>query len=105
MSVPSGTNVSLKIFEKLSKYKDLEIKVTKMWHLKVATLSVVSGALNVVAKTVSNYVLQILGAPTLPELQKITLMGTAHILRKIFLKKLKTQISYSIQIIRMKTMN
>ena len=33
MSVPSDTNVSHKIFEKLSKYKDLEIEFTKMWHL------------------------------------------------------------------------
>ena len=30
MSVPSDANVSLKTFEKLSKYKDLEIEVTKM---------------------------------------------------------------------------
>ena len=29
-SVTSDTNMSLKIFEKLSKYKDLEIEVTKM---------------------------------------------------------------------------
>ena len=32
MSVPIDTNVSLKIFEKLSKYKDLEIEVSKMWQ-------------------------------------------------------------------------
>ena len=44
MSVPSVTKLSLKIFEKLSKYKDLEIEVTKMWHLKTATLPVVIGA-------------------------------------------------------------
>ena len=44
MSVPCDTNVSLKIFEKLSKFKDLEIEVTKMWHLKTATLPVVIGA-------------------------------------------------------------
>ena len=44
MSVPSDTNVSLKIFEKLSKYADLEIEVTKMWHLKTTVLPVVIGA-------------------------------------------------------------
>ena len=33
MSVPSDTHVSNKIFEKLSKYKDLEIEVSKMWLL------------------------------------------------------------------------
>ena len=34
MSVPSDNNVAAKVFEKLSKYKDLEIEVEKMWHLK-----------------------------------------------------------------------
>ena len=38
ISVPSDTNVSHKIFEKLSKCKELEIEVTRMWHLKIVTL-------------------------------------------------------------------
>ena len=83
MSVPSNTNVSLKIFEKLGKYKDLETEVTKTWHLNTTTLLVVIGALGMVAKTAPNYVSQIPGAPPLTELQKIVLMGTAHILRKV----------------------
>ena len=82
MSVLSD-NVSLKIFEKLSKYKDLEIEVTKMWHLNTATLPLVIGALGMVAKTALNYTLQIHGAPSLTELQKITLMGTTDILQKV----------------------
>ena len=83
MTVSRDTSVSLKIFEKLSKYKDLEIEFTKMWHLKTTTLPVVIGALGIVAKIAPNYVLQIPGTPSLTELQKITLMGTAHILRKV----------------------
>ena len=83
MSVSSDTNVSLKIFEKLSKYKDLEIKANKMWHLKTTAIPVVIGALGIVAKFAPNYVPQIPGAPSLTELQKITIMGTAHILRKV----------------------
>ena len=82
VSVPSDTNVSLKIFEKLSKYKDLEIDITKLWHLKATRLSVVISALGIVAKTVLNHIFQIPGS-SLTELQKITLMGTAHILRKV----------------------
>ena len=50
MSVPSDTNVSLKIFKKLSKYKDLVIEVTKLWHVKTTTLPVVIGALALVEK-------------------------------------------------------
>ena len=46
MSVPSNSNVSLKIFEKLRKYKDLEIEFSKVWHLKITTLPVVMGALS-----------------------------------------------------------
>ena len=34
VAVPSDENISLKEFQKLSKYKDLEIEVTKMWKLK-----------------------------------------------------------------------
>ena len=60
MSVPSDTSVSLKIFENLSKYKDLKIEVTKLWHLKIIKLPVVNGELGMVAKTVPNYVSQIL---------------------------------------------
>ena len=55
--------IPLKIFEKLSKYKVLEIEVTKTWHFK----SLVIGALDVVAKTVPNHVLQIPGVPSLTE--------------------------------------
>ena len=55
MPVPSDTNVSLKVFEKISKYKDLQIEAIKMWHLKT-TLPVVIGALSIAAKAAPNYV-------------------------------------------------
>ena len=51
-----------------------------MWHLKTTTPSVVIVTLVMVAKTAPNYDSQIPGAPSLTELQKITLMG---ILRKV----------------------
>ena len=83
ISVPSDTNVSHKIFEKLSKCKD-----GNRGHQNVAsqnnnTIVLVIGVLCMVANTAPNYVLQIPGAPSLTELQKVTLMGTAHILRKV----------------------
>ena len=93
MSVPSNTNVSLKIFEKLSKYKDLEIEVTNTWHLKITTLPVVIGALGMVAKTVLNYVSQIPGAPSLT-LLNMGLFGAAKICHTYPLMKLGTVIPY-----------
>ena len=34
MSVPSDSNISAKDFEKLSRYKDLEIQIAEMWKMK-----------------------------------------------------------------------
>ena len=70
---------------KLSKDKDLEIEVTKIWHLKTTTLTAVIGGLGMVAKTSPNYVSKIPGSPSLTELQKITLRGTAQFFRNIFI--------------------
>ena len=35
VTVPAYKYISLKEFQKLLKYKDLEIEVTKMWKLKI----------------------------------------------------------------------
>ena len=41
VAVPSNRNLSLKKYEKASKYNDLEIEMQKVWHLKVTILPVV----------------------------------------------------------------
>ena len=50
MAIPSDRNTSVKGVEKLSKYKGLEIEITKMWGLKTITVPVVIGALGIVKK-------------------------------------------------------
>ena len=45
VTVPGDKNVSLKEFQKLPKYKDLEIEFTKMLKLKIKTIPAVIGAL------------------------------------------------------------
>lgn len=82
MSVPSDRNVAAKTFEKLSKYKDLEIEVEKMWHLKTCTIPVVVGALGLIKKGAKEFVSKIPGNPSLQEIQKIVLNSTAHVLRR-----------------------
>ena len=44
MSIPTERNTSLKIIEKLSKYKDLEIEIEKTWGMKTTTVPVIIGA-------------------------------------------------------------
>ena len=70
VTVSADKNISLKEFQELSKYKDLKIKVTKMWKLKTKTISVVVGALGMIKKGTQNFMDQILGKPSLQEMQK-----------------------------------
>ena len=81
-SIPSERNVSIKEVEKLSKYKDLEIEVTKMWEMKTSTVPIVVGALGLIKRGLEKCVSQIPGHIRIEELQKIALLGNAHILRK-----------------------
>ena len=83
MAVPSDRNTSLKVAEKLSKYKDLEIEITKMWGLKTITVPVVIRALGVVKKGIEKDIDKIPGKINITELQKIAFLGSSHILRKV----------------------
>ena len=82
MSIPSERNVSIKEVEKLSQYKDLEIEVTKMWQMKTTTVPIVVGALVLIKRGLEKYSSQIPGHIRIEELQKIALLGSAHILRR-----------------------
>ena len=81
MTVPSERNVTIKELEKLSKDKDLEIEVTRMWGMKTTTIPVVVGALGLIKKGLEKRMKQIPGTPTTQEIQ-IILLGSAHIIRR-----------------------
>jgi len=53
-----------------------------MWGMKTTTIPVVIGALGLTKKGMDEYVQKIPGDTKIQELQKITLFGTSHILRK-----------------------
>ena len=48
VAIPSDKNTSTKVSEKISKYKDLEIEITRMWQMKTEIIQVVIGALGVI---------------------------------------------------------
>ena len=83
MTVPADRNIAPKEFEKISKYKDLEMEIQKMWHLKTTVIPVVVGALGLLKRGTDEYVDSIPGKPKLFEVQKIALTSTAHIMRKV----------------------
>ena len=82
MAVPVDCNVSTTIYKNLSKYKDLEIEIQKMWGMNVTMIPVVIGALGVINKGTEEFTNRIPGQPCLREIQKIVLTSSAHILRR-----------------------
>ena len=58
---PMDINNSAKEFEKLSKYKDLQIAVERMWQLKISIIPIVVGALGLVKKGTAKHLEKIPG--------------------------------------------
>ena len=79
ISVPCDGNLATAEFKKLSKYKDLEIEIPKMWKMKTFITPVIIGALGMVRKGTQKFIDSIPGKVSLPEIQKIAINGTAHI--------------------------
>ena len=83
IATPVDSDVNTKETEELSKYKDLEIDVNRMWKFSAKILQVIIGALG----TFKN--LQLLpGHRSAIELQKVTLMSSAHSIVKSWGKSL-----------------
>ena len=78
VSVPSDRKTSTKVIN--SKYKDLEIETTRMWGMRTETVPVIVGAVGLIREGMDQNLGKITGASNINELQKIILLGTAHIL-------------------------
>ena len=50
MTVPSDRNIALKEIENKSKYRDQELEIQRMWHMKTVVIPVVVAALGTVKK-------------------------------------------------------
>ena len=78
-----GLKVNTKETEKLSKYKDLEIKVSRMWKVRTKILPVTIGALGTIKKGLDQNLHLLPGHWSAIEIQKITLMSATHIIHKV----------------------
>lgn len=83
VAVPADVNVSKKEVEKMSKYKDLEIEIARMWKTKTKVIPVVVGALGTTSTEFIKHLDRLPFKVCPDQIQKITLLGTAHILRKV----------------------
>ena len=83
ITVSSDRNIALKETEKNSKYKDLEVEIQRMWHMKTVVIPVVVGVLGTVKKGMLESIKKVSERATMTEIQKSCMLGSARILRKV----------------------
>ena len=61
----------------------LTIEIQRMWNVKTKVIPVIISATGTISKSFRKYMSNIPGNHEVKELQKIAILGTAHILRKV----------------------
>jgi hypothetical protein len=85
VAISGDRNVIQKLAEKILKYKDLTIEIQRMWNVKTSLMPVITGATGTITKSLRKYVSTVPRNHDVRELQKTTILGTAHILRKVLM--------------------
>ena len=83
VSCPADGNVGRKHAEKLAKYGDVRVEVSRMWQCRTQVVPVVLGALRTVQAGIARWLDIIPGHHNLQHLQKAVHLGSARILRKV----------------------
>jgi hypothetical protein len=71
--------------EKILKYKDLITEIQRMWNVKTQVTPVIIGATGTISKSFRKYLSSVPGKHDIKELQEISVLGTAHILREVLM--------------------
>jgi hypothetical protein len=88
IDVTNNSNFNTRDTEKLRKCKNLEIEVSRMWEMRTKIVPFVIVGSGTIKKELDKN-LQLFPAHLLAtELQKVTLMGTAHIILQVLGKSL-----------------
>ena len=83
VTIPGDVPVKTKTTKKLDKYRDLQIAVQELWHVPIAVVPIVIGALGSIPLDLSKWLKHLnLDEFLIYTLQKTVLLGTASILRR-----------------------
>lgn len=83
VAIPGDSRVDQKEIEKITRYKDLQIEIQRLWKKKATVVPVVIGALGAIPVGLSKHLATIgVNRISQGQLQKAALLGTAHILRR-----------------------
>ena len=84
IAVPGDTRIVDREQEKILKYQDLKREIKKVWQLrKVQVVPIVVGALGAVTSNFQKHLDSVSCKLKVSNIQKTTLLGSAHILRKV----------------------
>ena len=83
MTILSDRNIALKEIKTKSKCKDLKLEIQRMWQMKTEVNPVVVSALGTVEKRMVENIKKVSERATVTETQKIYLLGSARILKKV----------------------
>ena len=82
-AVPGDSRIEEKEKDKIEKYQDLGRELQKIWNVKVKIIPLVVDSLGAIPKQFGNRLKQICITVGTAQVQKIVLLGTARILRKV----------------------
>ena len=82
-AVPGDSTIEEKEKDKIEKYQDLGRELQKIWNVKVNIIPLIVGSLGIIYKQFSNRLKQIGIRAGTAQVQKVVLLETARILRKV----------------------
>jgi len=83
VAIPADRNVVQKEAEKKLKYKSLCIEIQRMWKMKCSIIPLIIGATGIVTRSLRKDLEAIPGRHSIDSLQKTTILGTSHVIRKL----------------------
>jgi hypothetical protein len=85
VAISGDRSVIKKEAEKTLKYKDLTIEIQSTWNIKTNVLNVITRATETISKSFRKYLSNRVRKHEITELQKTSILGTAHLLRKVLM--------------------
>ena len=85
VAIPGDRNVIKKEVEKILKYQDLIMEIRRMWNVKSKVTPVIIRVIGNISKSLRQYLINIPGKHEIKELQKTSMLGTAHKLQKVLM--------------------
>ena len=95
VAISGDRHVIKKGAEKIIKYKHLTTEIQRTWNVKI-NIPVIMGENGTISKSFRKYLSNIPGKHEVKELRNTTILGTAHILRKVLYCKITKHSTWEI---------